>query len=601
MTDPRIGPALSRAINCLARASGYKVMVVAHSMGGLATQFAVSLPTGQAGRKTWQNVAEVITIGTPTRGSIAASIAQHLPFEAAEVARRPELVLVLEGYLGFCAGWDRAHDSSSLLCTDILGALRGPQGRALAYNSSDIKKLPPWPPDLPVQAIAGDNRLRFSIVEILKVKTIPELSLGDVAVPLGSATAYTNKTGAPYVLTCRASNVPLWWLKDSKCNHTNIKTEQTVISAVINQTSHMQRHQAGRLTPELAYASGNTVKLWSNGVSKTLATMPEGYRAGGLTWSANGEYLAWSAARSDGSGLKVYRYPRGAGESMPSSPRIRTWDCKDCGTLAFRGDDLLSDGAFPPEQAALWSFPQVGKRRVWPVKSLRPDDACFGPSCGHLELLGPGPKGTVSVAYIAFGGNFTGVGQLYRVDGSGNVSPLEDVPGSGSLGTIAVSPRRDKVAVSYFGHLSACEEYSNVAIVDQESGQVTAPGQPPLPGNAWLVSAWFDSEDQAYAAFRAEPGCRSDDTFNSDGQRVHRWGATHVYRLSDGQWEQTTLRPVLARQSHAAGKTATLLGKPNDDVTGGFSGGELVAQNLFNQMMPVAQGVTTFAWRPASP
>ncbi|MFE7909917.1 esterase/lipase family protein [Streptomyces albogriseolus] len=594
VTDPRIGPALRLAINCLAQASGYKVMVVAHSMGGLATQYAVSLPNGRAGGKTWQDVAEVITIGTPTRGSITASVVQHLPVAAAGV---PALRSI-EGILGVCALYGRANDDS--MC-GIVDALRSPQGRALAYESEDIKKLPPWPKELPVRAIAGDVKL--SLNSVFGVTSLPEASVGDVAVSLGSATAYTNKTGAPHVLTCRNNQVPLRVL-GSDCNHVNVKTQPTVVATVIKQIKRVQREQTSLRAPELAYASGSTISLWTDGKAKALATIPSGYRAQQIAWSSSGLSIAWTATKDDGSGARVYLVRRGRGEP-PARARIHSWDCENysCSTIAFRGEELVSDGASTAEQAALWSYPSSGgPRKLAPVKSLRPIDGCFGPACGRLDLLGPGPNGTVSAAYIDAGGNFTGVGALYRVDAQGRADRLGNADGSGLLGTVpAVSPTRDKIAIPWFGHLSACEEFSGVSVLDQKSGQVTQPHLPDLTGNVWLLSSWFDSKGQLHAAFRSEPGCGSNAQYGPDGTRTYHWGATRVYRLVGEDWLSTNEAPVLAREIHRGGRTASLLGTPPDTATGGNSAGRLVAQNAANKAVDVAQRVHAFAWRPQTP
>ncbi|MFF4830073.1 esterase/lipase family protein [Streptomyces sp. NPDC001312] len=591
VTDPRIGPALRLAINCLAQASGYKVMVVAHSMGGLATQYAVSLPNGRAGGKTWQDVAEVITIGTPTRGSIMASIARHLPVPLGRKA-----FTFIEGILGVCALYGSASDDS--LC-GIFDALRAPQGRALAYESEDIKNLPPWPKELPVRAIAGDIKLSFN--SIFGVTSLPGASVGDVAVSLGSATAYTNKTGTPHVLTCRNNQVPLRVL-GSDCNHVNVKTQPTVVATVIKQIQRVEREQTSLRAPELAYASGNTITLWTDGKGKALATIPNGYRAEQIAWSGSGLSVAWTAARDDGSERKVYLVLRGRGDP-PSSPRIRSWSCDDCSTIAFRDEELVSDGASTPEQAALWSYPSSGEaRKLAPVRDLRPIDDCFGPSCGRLNLLGPGPNGTVSVAYIDAGGNFTGVGTLYQVDAQGHVNEFDGVDGSGRLGGETVSPLRDKVAIPWFGHSSYCEEWSGVAVLDQKSGKVTQPNVPNLSGNVWLLSSWFDSRGQAHAAFRSEPGCEGTaDQLDSNGQRILRWGATHVYRLVGSHWIETNEAPVLARDVHRGGRTASLLGTPPDTASGGHSEGRLVAQNAANETVDVAKQVHAFAWRPQTP
>jgi pimeloyl-ACP methyl ester carboxylesterase len=75
--DEHIGPALAETINCLALASGRRVVVVTHSMGGLATQFALGQrdrPPGSG--PTSDHVAAVITLGTPFRGSLLLSVFQ---------------------------------------------------------------------------------------------------------------------------------------------------------------------------------------------------------------------------------------------------------------------------------------------------------------------------------------------------------------------------------------------------------------------------------------------------------------------------------------------------------------------------------------------
>ena len=71
VTDPQIGLGLAGAITCLAQATGKQVIVVAHSMVGLATEWAVN-QVGTDGVPVANHVAKVITIGTPTKGSLSA-------------------------------------------------------------------------------------------------------------------------------------------------------------------------------------------------------------------------------------------------------------------------------------------------------------------------------------------------------------------------------------------------------------------------------------------------------------------------------------------------------------------------------------------------
>src|SRR5690606_4759497 len=71
VTDASIGQRLSESIDCLAGAHGQKAIVVAHSMGGLATREALSLMVGNPADR----VSDVITFGTPNTGSAIVAAA----------------------------------------------------------------------------------------------------------------------------------------------------------------------------------------------------------------------------------------------------------------------------------------------------------------------------------------------------------------------------------------------------------------------------------------------------------------------------------------------------------------------------------------------
>ncbi|MFI0731905.1 esterase/lipase family protein [Streptomyces sp. NPDC021225] len=591
VTDRRIGPALGTAIECLADASGYKVMVVAHSMGGLATQYAVSQPSRKPGGRIWQEVSEVITIGTPFRGSPVASFLDGLPGPRGSLQE-----LALKQVVSACFGL--AKGLASTIC-ETVEVLRSPQGVALKENSPEIRKLPAWPEELPVRAMAGDIRLGLEIMK-LGSRSKP-VSIGDGVVPLSSATAYAHKSGAPHVLTCTDTLISVRAVLFGECSHTSVKTAPEIMSAVIDRAKALQRKQA---TPELAYATADSVNVWTDGRSKALAPIPSGYRVRQLTWSSDGTSLAWLAERGEDAGRKLFLVRRVRGQPFVT-PRVRSWDCSGCSTIAFREDELVSDGATDPNQPMLWSYPpRGGARRALPVTGLPRPDECFSPTyCGRLDLLGAAPRGELTVSYFENGGgNFPGVGSFYQVTREGRARPAQSFYGSG-LGpeVAAASPRRDRLAVPWYQHLSACAEYSNVALVDQRSGRVDRLDLPSRDGNLWMVSAWFDRDGQAYAAFRSEPGCGSDDQYASDGRRIPRWGETRVYRATNVRWVETReKRPILARDVHASGKTASLLGTPAVEVSGGYHTGTLVAQNAANREVEVARGVHAFGWRPAS-
>ncbi len=84
--SPSLGERLAQAISCVARNADHRVIIVAHSMGGLITQYASSRdPKDQNGNPT--DIAAVFTLGTPYQGSwLASSAAGQGPDPSLNVA-----------------------------------------------------------------------------------------------------------------------------------------------------------------------------------------------------------------------------------------------------------------------------------------------------------------------------------------------------------------------------------------------------------------------------------------------------------------------------------------------------------------------------------
>jgi pimeloyl-ACP methyl ester carboxylesterase len=231
VTDPRIGPALGASIACLAREFGQKVIVVAHSMGGLATQDAVSLPDGAGGTDA-DHVQEVITLGTPFRGSAFLTAMQNgtsglegilaaipSPYTKATAAG-------IEAALGLCAA-DAAADNSNAWCGPLASLGRSPAGSGLEYDSAEIAALPAWPSTLPVLPMAGD------ITDTLGVGSASVTAdLGDVPVTLDSATAHDSAGVAPVVIHCRLAN-GIQAIASSPCMHTQLMNDPVIRDDVV--------------------------------------------------------------------------------------------------------------------------------------------------------------------------------------------------------------------------------------------------------------------------------------------------------------------------------------------------------------------------------
>lgn len=124
-TNENIGPALARQINCLSAASleaggNGKIIIVAHSMGGLALREALN--QNVTTHTSPDKIGLAITIGTPHLGSRLAG----------EVA----------GYwYTRCNGFNCVQSEAA---------------RAMKVGSSQLASLPRMPNSIPLRAIAGD-------------------------------------------------------------------------------------------------------------------------------------------------------------------------------------------------------------------------------------------------------------------------------------------------------------------------------------------------------------------------------------------------------------------------------------------------------------
>lgn len=218
VTDPAIGPAFAAAIACLAQASGHKVIVVAHSMGGLATQYAIGYPHSPA----VGDVAELITIGTPYQGSVLLS-AMQAAVSGSEAGSPPGYAVLAEALLSACAGI--ATHTSTNPCS-LVSVLRSPVGTALEWHSPQIQRLPPWPPGLPVLDTAGHIQIQVFVGTRASTSDI-----GDVPVSLGSATAH-DTAGTAYIRHCSltlsgAIHNP------GPCYHANLPNDSDFINVVL--------------------------------------------------------------------------------------------------------------------------------------------------------------------------------------------------------------------------------------------------------------------------------------------------------------------------------------------------------------------------------
>jgi pimeloyl-ACP methyl ester carboxylesterase len=236
--DPRIGPSLAETIACLARATGAPVVVVGHSMGGLATQYAVSRIAQEGPLAT--SVAEVITIGTPFQGSLLETVGEAGLTAAeqivgTEVPASGPVLEALNAMRSECAK-KVAADARTLDDSPcgLLAMGPTPAGKALMYRSDQIQQLPPWPSGVKVFPIAADIRQTYGVGD----RTV-EVSLGDVPVSVGSGTAYSSGASSRVVgcdnvgfgkLILDSDHVP--------CYHHNLPHNPDITAAVLDELRH---------------------------------------------------------------------------------------------------------------------------------------------------------------------------------------------------------------------------------------------------------------------------------------------------------------------------------------------------------------------------
>jgi pimeloyl-ACP methyl ester carboxylesterase len=153
--DSHLGPALGKVIDCLYRASGQKVIIVAHSMGGLVARYAATQP-GLTGSNRAGEISTVVTFGTPETGSVAALLAETGVDLGAPT---DDLLATIRLILAACGQLAGNQIQTGTLCDELPPPVRtfeSASGIALRYGSAELAALKPWPRPIDVDALAGN-------------------------------------------------------------------------------------------------------------------------------------------------------------------------------------------------------------------------------------------------------------------------------------------------------------------------------------------------------------------------------------------------------------------------------------------------------------
>ena len=189
--DQHLGPALGKVIDCLYRASGQKVIIVAHSMGGLIARYAAARRTVRAGE-----ISSVVTFGTPETGSVAALLTATGVDIGATVS---DELAVIRFVLAACGQLASGDIKTGSLCDTLptpVRAFASDAGIALRAGSSQLAALQPWPSSIHLTALAGNATFELPDPGWFSLPwDTTAVDVGDMIVTRGSALAGSAATG----------------------------------------------------------------------------------------------------------------------------------------------------------------------------------------------------------------------------------------------------------------------------------------------------------------------------------------------------------------------------------------------------------------------
>ena len=372
-----------------------------------------------------------------------------------------------------------------------------------------------------------------------------------------------------------------------------IVTVGVAVAAVVlvaKPSSHPAPPPAPRPTSALIYTTSTSVDLRAgNGSVRTLATFPkdagftgsQGFGSGQLAWSADGSKVAWL----DGQGV---------GEFVVGRDQVSRWHC-DCLSIAFQGDQLVSDDYTAENAPRLLRYPDDGSPPIPIVISGLP--ASRFPSDNSYSLDAAVPPADVIVGWGTGVSASGGPQLLYRVDAEGRAVPFSpaarQVTSNAAPGRFAFSPDGTQAGFLLPGLGGYCADSDTVVLANVATGAETQPAMP--TGMGWAVSVWFGPSGTPYAAMAPPPpGCVGGPHGTVAGIVV----SPQDYRLEAGTWVRSG-SGVISQESTRGGQ-ATLYGMVDSTPLGASAstGFRLVVSHGSSSV--TIPGALTFMWAPGA-
>lgn len=238
VTNPNIGPALAARILTLANASQRsggpgKVIIVAHSMGGLATRCAAdpvcSGLSGVAGK-----IRAVVTFDSPSLGTWLKGYG------------RSDLADLVGPFFGaLCVGTDNGLSTVKAVCDELRAWGTSAAVKAFTPGSAQLRELPAMPTSIPVLALAGSVKVATSFFghDVTAIGDVGDLivseqsALADARVVDGIGGARVEDCG--YIdITQPVTTFTL------QCSHITETNNDQFLSATLHFITDVERHDS---------------------------------------------------------------------------------------------------------------------------------------------------------------------------------------------------------------------------------------------------------------------------------------------------------------------------------------------------------------------
>ena len=345
---------------------------------------------------------------------------------------------------------------------------------------------------------------------------------------------------------------------------------------------------AALAVPSLVYATATSVDLRSaNGTVKALATFPKstGFTSGGLgpgrlAWSADGSKVAWLANGE-------------AGELIVSQGQVHEWRC-NCSSIAFQGNQLVSDDYTAENSPRLLSYPDDGSKPV-PIAISGLPKSSVPTAINSFTLDAAITPDDVIVGYGTEVAAAGGPQLLYRVNATGQAvlfaPAASQVTSNGVPAGFTFSPDGSQVGFLEFGQGGVCADTEFAVVASTASGAET---HPPMPaGIATAVATWFGPSGTVYASMAPEPpGC----AHVGQGTVPDVVTTAQDYRLQGGAWVRSG-SGIISQAPARGGWEATLYGTVDSTELGASPASASLRLVLTDGATSVAiPGVQAFMW-----